>query len=125
MDLPAADASHLDFQDDSEMDVIDDVNGSESMLSEEYFVGAAQIFGRGTSFVDKFNADRFSAHRDENLYYPFASLQEWKLAQWLLRCGLSMSATNEFLSLELVSLRLQFSIIFIYIFLDPQFRSLL
>jgi len=28
----------------------------------------------------------------KNLYYPFASKQDWEMASWLLRSGLSMAA---------------------------------
>ena len=72
LDLPAAEPSH------SDLDAMH-VNAANEpdVLTEEHFIGAAQIFGKGMSFVDKFNTDRFSAHRQENLYYLFASLQEW------------------------------------------------
>lgn len=84
-----------------EMDI--DTGDGHNDVTKEYFLGAAQTFGKGMSFVDRFNADRFSAYRQQNLYYPFVSSHEWKLGQWLLRSGLSMSAIDDFLSLELVS----------------------
>ncbi|KAG2065164.1 hypothetical protein BDR04DRAFT_965436, partial [Suillus decipiens] len=43
----------------------------------------------------------YAAHHKENIYYPFASLQEWELASFLLCLSLSMAAINQFLRLEL------------------------
>ncbi|KAG9309728.1 hypothetical protein JVU11DRAFT_10404 [Chiua virens] len=41
--------------------------------------------------------------RKENLYYLFASQQDWQLASWLLRSRLSIAVIDSFLSLQLVS----------------------
>ena len=68
----------------------------------EYFPGAAQAFQGGSTFLNKFAADEFSNHRSSNTYYPFASRGDWQMGSWLLRSGLSMSAINTFLSLDLV-----------------------
>jgi hypothetical protein len=65
---------------------------------------AAEIFGRGESFTDVFNNDKYADRRDDNLYYPFASKPDWEMASFLLRSTLSMAAIDEFLSLELVRL---------------------
>ena len=75
-------------------------------LIEDHFLGAAQTFGEGQTFLDKFNMDKFSLYRRENMYYPFASRLEWQLALWLLHSGISMSAIDEFLSLKIVSFSL-------------------
>ncbi|KAI6146028.1 hypothetical protein BKA82DRAFT_3981096 [Pisolithus tinctorius] len=56
--------------------------------------------------MDKFNGDQFSNLRASNLYYPFNSHNEWELASWLLRSGLSMRAIDSFLSLSIISLSL-------------------
>ncbi|KAF9455249.1 hypothetical protein BDZ94DRAFT_1180388, partial [Collybia nuda] len=80
----------------------------EERYVEEY-EGAAKTFGVGTSFMAEFDRDKFAKERVENLYYPFASRDEWKLAAFLLRSDLSMSAIDELLSLGLMkSLNLSF-----------------
>ena len=68
----------------------------------EHFPGAAQIYSMGPTFMDNFNMDQYSSRRSANLYYPFNSHQEWELAFWLLRSGLSMNAINRFLKLPMV-----------------------
>ena len=60
------------------------------------------IYPGGTTFVDQFSNDQYAAHREENLYYPFASREDWQLASWLLHSRLSMAAIDELLSLQLV-----------------------
>ena len=46
--------------------------------------------------------DKFGNLHTSNLYYPFASCEEWELALWLLHSGLSMRAINAFLALPKV-----------------------
>ena len=46
--------------------------------------------------------DQFAEHRKINMYYPFASRQDWEVGSLLLRSGLSMAGIDSFLSLELV-----------------------
>lgn len=53
--------------------------------------------------METFHTDRFSERRSENIYYPFASREEWELGAFLTRADLSMSVIDEFLSLGLVS----------------------
>jgi len=67
------------------------------------FPGASQAFGKGETFLDIFNKDNYADMRNDNLYYPFATQEEWKLSSFLLRSGLSMAQTDEFLKLDLVS----------------------
>lgn len=62
----------------------------------------SKIYGRGRTFMDFFDADEFASQRSENLYYPFASKQDWETASWLLRSSLSMAEIDAFLRLELV-----------------------
>ena len=68
---------------------------------------ASQVYGRGETFMDVFDADVCAENRRDNLYYPFTSRKEWQMASFLLRSSLSMAAIDEFLSLELVSLFLR------------------
>ena len=69
------------------------------------FLGASQTFGKGETFLDIFNKDNYADKRNDNLYYPFATQPEWELASFLLKSGLSMAQTDEFLRLDLVSLK--------------------
>ena len=69
----------------------------------EYFPGASQSYPGGKTFMDQFFADKHGELRKENLFYPFASQEDWQMASWLLRSRLSMAAIDSFLSLDLVS----------------------
>ena len=78
----------------------------------EVYPGAAQTYGRGSTFMDEFDWDDHATMCKENLYYPWASQQEWELASFLLRSSLSMATIDQFLSLDLVSwlIRLLFGV---------------
>lgn len=65
---------------------------------------AAEVFGYGETYMDKFNKDDYAQHRKDHLYYPFASRGEWEVALFLLRSHLSMGSIDSFLKLELASL---------------------
>jgi hypothetical protein len=80
----------------------------------DLFPGAAEVFGRGTTFLDRFDLDKYSEERKANLFYPFASKQDWEVASWLSRSGLSMASIDKFLSLELVSLNFYSLYVLIY-----------
>ena len=69
----------------------------------EVYPGAAQTYGRGATFMDEFDRDDHATMHEENLYYPWASRQEWELASFLLHSSLSMATIDQFLSLDLVS----------------------
>ena len=69
----------------------------------DYYEGAGTIYGTGEMFLLKFNQDQYAERRIDNLHYPFADLNDWTLANFLLKSGLSMCAINEYLSLNLVS----------------------
>lgn len=64
---------------------------------------SGSVYGRGETFMDKCDKDKFTERRTGNIYYPFASRGEWELASFLLRSRLSMAAVDSFLKLELVS----------------------
>ncbi|KAG1820112.1 hypothetical protein EV424DRAFT_1347202 [Suillus variegatus] len=66
------------------------------------FQGAAKVHARGLTFLECFNDDVYAHHRNENLYYPFASFQDWELASFLLSSTLSMAAIDHFLAIELI-----------------------
>ncbi|KAG2103742.1 uncharacterized protein F5147DRAFT_808719 [Suillus discolor] len=71
-------------------------------LESDVLGSTAKVYGRGQTFQDQFNVDAYAAHCKENIYYPFASLQDWELGSFLLHSSLSMAATDEFLGLKLV-----------------------
>ncbi|KAF8414372.1 hypothetical protein L210DRAFT_3730324 [Boletus edulis BED1] len=64
-------------------------------------LGTGQLKGNGQTFIAHFELDGFSTYRKLNLYYPFSTLQDWQMANFLLTSRLSMRAINDFLSLEL------------------------
>jgi len=69
----------------------------------DFYPSAAHVYRKGHTFMDIFDADQYAEKRNGNLFYPFASKQDWEIASWLLRLGLSMAAIDQFLRLELVS----------------------
>ena len=71
----------------------------------DFFPGASKVFGEGETYMDLFDQDKYANKRMANLYYPFASQSEWELASYLLKSDLSMAAIDEFLNLQLVSLK--------------------
>ena len=73
----------------------------------EYYPGASTTYGTGATFMTEFFSDKYADLRRENLFYPFASQEDWQLGSWLLRSGLSMAAIDSFLSLDLVSILYQ------------------
>ncbi|KAI5988816.1 hypothetical protein EDD15DRAFT_2172157 [Pisolithus albus] len=76
----------------------------------DVFRGAGEIFDGGQTFLARFRLDIYASRRQQNLYYPFASLGDWEIANFLLTSRLSMRAIDEFLSLRLTnSLPLSFS----------------
>jgi hypothetical protein len=64
---------------------------------------SGSVYGRGETFMDQCDKDRFTEMRKGHLYYPFASRDEWELASFLLRSRLSMAAMDRFLKLKLVN----------------------
>ena len=68
----------------------------------DYHTTASALLGRGQTFIDVFDEDRFAHLRRQNLYYPFTSRCDWELASFLHGSGLSMASINEFLSLQMV-----------------------
>ena len=75
----------------------------EAPSNVEYYPGVSSTYGQGTTFISEFFNDKYAHLRHKNIFYPFASQEDWQLGLWLLRSGLSMAAIDSFLSLELVS----------------------
>ena len=67
------------------------------------FPYSGYVFGQGATFMDHFCTDKLSDRRATNLYFPFASRDEWELAEFLSQANISMKVIDKFLSLRLVS----------------------
>ena len=85
------------------VDAMDAVDPKQDTTYAELFPGASESFGKGETFIDLFNGDEYAENQKTNLYYPFTSQQEWELASFLLKSGLSMVVMDEFLKLQIVS----------------------
>jgi hypothetical protein len=70
------------------------------------FDNAAHIYDLGETFLNQFDLDPYSHLRRDNLFYPFANLDDWKMANFLLTSKLSIRALNNFLSLKAASFNL-------------------
>jgi hypothetical protein len=100
----------MDLRPDMDVDATftehDDLGGNDWRMDGELFVeeyeGAAKEYGTGTTFMDEFDCDQYAGERIINLYYPFASRDEWEFAAFLLRSDLSMASIDSLLSLNLV-----------------------
>ncbi|KAF9235101.1 hypothetical protein BU15DRAFT_89705 [Melanogaster broomeanus] len=68
----------------------------------DYFAGASHAYPGGKTFMDAFWEDEYATMRTENIFYPFASRNDWQFASWLVRSGLSMAAIDSLLSLEFI-----------------------
>jgi hypothetical protein len=108
--MDAMDAANpMDVMDAIEMDRANDPSNDQypeqdaTIPHTELFPEASKIFGKGKTYMDLFGDDEYAGNRETNLYYPFASQPEWELASFLLKSGLSMVATDEFLKLQMVS----------------------
>ncbi|KAI5981999.1 hypothetical protein EDC04DRAFT_2593415 [Pisolithus marmoratus] len=76
----------------------------------DIFHSTGEIFDGGQTFLAWFHLDICASQFQQNLYYPFASLGDWGIANFLLTSRLSMRAIDKFLSLCLTnSLPLSFS----------------
>ncbi|KIK12915.1 hypothetical protein PISMIDRAFT_18373 [Pisolithus microcarpus 441] len=66
------------------------------------FPNAGTVFGVGNTFLRRFEMDQYSSFHLTNLYYPFANLDDWEMANFLLQSKLSMAKIDEYLSLKMV-----------------------
>jgi hypothetical protein len=66
------------------------------------FPGAAQTQDGDDAFMNRFHQDEHADKRTDNLYYPFASPDEWQMVQWMTSANLSVQETNRFLKLRMV-----------------------
>lgn len=95
--LSDSDPPTFDQPESYEMDV-----GEEQKFTES-FPGCSKSYPGGDTYMDLFWQDEHAEKRRENLYFPFASKEEWAFSSWCLRSGLSMSAIDSLLSLTIVS----------------------
>ena len=102
--LTASDGGHLDNRFADNEDMLDkSVPWSKSgKYYMEIYPSAAQMYGKGLTFMDGFNADKHTAMHEENMYYPWASQPEWELTSFLLHSSPSMAAIDQFLALSIV-----------------------
>jgi hypothetical protein len=84
-------------------ELMDAPDPNDNPFFTEFYPGASSAYGIGPTFMDIFDKAEHSEERKQFLYYPFASKDEWELASFLLRSGLSMSAIDKFFKLKLVS----------------------
>ncbi|KAF8130114.1 hypothetical protein EV363DRAFT_1399319 [Boletus edulis] len=68
----------------------------------EPFPGCSESHPGGTTFMDLFWQDEYAKQQRENLFFPFASSEEWKFSSWCLCSGLSMASIDSLLSLTIV-----------------------
>ncbi|KAJ7784052.1 hypothetical protein B0H14DRAFT_2630709 [Mycena olivaceomarginata] len=62
----------------------------------------SSTFGTAPTFIDNFSKDRHTNDRQNNLYYPFASADEWEVASYLARSNMTVVQIDEFLKLRLL-----------------------
>ncbi|KAF8136220.1 hypothetical protein EV363DRAFT_1395339 [Boletus edulis] len=72
------------------------------------FNNAAKIYGIGDTFLTRFNMDPYSHLRQDNIFYSFADLTDWRMANYLLTSKSSMSALDKLLSLAVEHVVLYF-----------------
>jgi hypothetical protein len=83
-----------------DLGLFSDATGS---MHREEFADAAHEWGTGKTFMGNFDLDDFADQRKKNLYYPFASKEDWEIAAFLLCSGMSMVLIVDFLKLQIVS----------------------
>ena len=69
----------------------------------EVFLGCSDLYPGGLTFMDLFWQDEHAKEQQENLYFPFASADEWQFSSWCICSRLSMAAINLLLSLSIMS----------------------
>ncbi|KAJ7130254.1 hypothetical protein C8R44DRAFT_872081 [Mycena epipterygia] len=90
-----------------EEDISMDVHGPSSedvpkSCLEEFPNAAWLVEENGQSYMQKFYSDEHADKCADNLYYPFATSDEWQLASFLNRSSLSVAETDEFLRSQMV-----------------------
>ena len=91
----------MDFM-DIDSDHGDGTQALQQRFTETY-EGCGWTFPGGMTFMDLFWQDEHAEKRQENLYFPFASCDEWQFTSWCLHSRLSMATINSLLSLNVIS----------------------
>jgi hypothetical protein len=73
------------------------------IVRTESYEGAAKVYGKGETFLERFGRDEQAQHRSENPYFPLASRDEWEFTNVLLRMHCSQAEKTELLNTGLVS----------------------
>ncbi|KIK18560.1 hypothetical protein PISMIDRAFT_14270 [Pisolithus microcarpus 441] len=68
----------------------------------ETYKGSSEAFPGRKSFMNAFRDDQYAGERQNNLYFPFASQEEWQFASWLLCSRLSLTAIDSLLVLDIL-----------------------
>jgi hypothetical protein len=79
-------------------------NALSIIAKAEYFEGAAKVYGRGTTFMEKFADDEYAWERAtyQNVYYPLRSYEEWEFTNVLMRMRCSLAEKTDLLNTALV-----------------------
>lgn len=93
------DDGNFSVQGDPDIQMAADNSG---FMYRDELPNAAPTWGAGKTFMGRFDLDDFADQHKENLYYPFASKEDWEMAAFLLRSGMSMALIDDFLSLQFV-----------------------
>ncbi|KAF8194077.1 hypothetical protein K438DRAFT_1906744 [Mycena galopus ATCC 62051] len=75
----------------------------EAPYRENYTGAARKHDDKGPTFMDNFWSDPKADERKSNIFFPFASSEEWEFASWLLKANLPLAITDEFLKLRLAA----------------------
>ncbi|KAJ7808909.1 hypothetical protein B0H14DRAFT_3090219 [Mycena olivaceomarginata] len=74
-----------------------------STRPKDFHPKPSSTFGTAPTFMDNFSKDRHTNDRQNNLYYPFASADEWEVASYLARSNMTVVQIDEFLKLRLTA----------------------
>ena len=118
------DDSYLATQGDTDIQMAMDNSGS---TYREEFINTAHEWGAGETFMGRFDLDDFADQRKKNLYYPFASKEDWEMGAFLLRSGMSLALIDDFLNLQFVSASLfsLYNTLFTFQFIDAHSTPLI
>ncbi|KAI6022630.1 hypothetical protein EDC04DRAFT_2575111 [Pisolithus marmoratus] len=97
-DAPGSDGFRLGANKDTSNHAISGLLDSAPLFDDH--PNTPSLYPGGTTFMDQFFNNQYVTLWQQSLYYPFTSGADWQLASWLLHSHLSMSAINEFLSLQ-------------------------
>ncbi|KIK29651.1 hypothetical protein PISMIDRAFT_74571, partial [Pisolithus microcarpus 441] len=68
----------------------------------QVFLGASKNYKGRKTFMENFDDNLHAMKCQDNLYYPFASVGDWQMAEWIELSGPSMAQMDKFLSMQFV-----------------------